>query len=98
MANAAVRIVATQGASYRLRRASIRGKRPSSAIWDSVRTGPANAVMMFWSILNTMNQMAHARAPLPTSGAKVGPSTWARSPASALGPRAPSHTTGSSTK
>ena len=39
--------------------------------------------MVPWNILSIMNQMATAFAALPKRGAKVGPSTFCRSPASA---------------
>ena len=45
-----------------------------------------------------MNQMAAALPKLPSSGAKVGPSTMARSSPERLGPRTPSHTTGRTMK
>ena len=54
-------------------------------------------------MLKTMNHTAAALATEPNSGAKVGPSTWARTDGSPLppivpAPSTPSHTTGSTRK
>jgi hypothetical protein len=87
--------VAAQGQFVALRRkAKKRGSSPSSLSWESVRAAPAKGCSVPWNIFNMMNQMAAALAKLPRSGAKVGPSTVARSLPSGSGPRTPSQTTG----
>ena len=53
---------------------------------------------MPWHIFSMMNQIAAALPKLPGSGAKVGPSTVARSRPRGSGPSTPSYTTGSMTK
>ena len=94
----AVNSVATQGVSHRERRPSSRGSRPSSDSCDSARAAPASGCKVPENMLSTMNQMAADLAALPNSGAKVGPSTSARSWPSGAAPRRPSQTPGSSAK
>ena len=69
--------------------ASRRGSSPSSASCISVRDAPASGCSVPWNMFNIMNPIAAARAALPNSGAKVGPSTWARSCCSVSGPEHP---------
>ena len=97
-ATTAVPTVATQGTSWRLRRARTAGSSPSSASWDSVRVAPASGARVPWNMLSIMNQIAVARAPWPKSGAKVGPRLFCNSPSIPRGPSTPSHTTGSTRK
>ena len=94
----AVRRVATQGASVRVRRAKLRGSRPSSDSCESVRAAPASGCSVPWNMLSTMNQIAAARAKPPNSGANVGPSVSISSRSIPPGPITPSQTTGSATK
>ena len=90
--------VAIHGASLRSRQPKKRGSNPSSASCDRVRAAPASGCSVPWNMLNIMNQIAAALAKEPNTGAKVGPSSSARSRPSACGPSTPSQTTGSSTK
>ena len=99
MAAAAVKRVAAHGQSVALMRSDRkRGSSPSSASCDIVRAAPASGCSVPWNMLSMMNQMAAALPKLPSSGAKVGPSTVARSRPSGSGPSTPSHTTGSTMK
>ncbi len=50
-----------------------------------VRAAPASGCMVPWNMLSMMNQIAAALPKLPSNGAKVGPSTVARSVAELLG-------------
>ena len=61
----AVSSVATQGASVRVRRARLRGSRPSSESCESVRDAPASGCSVPWNMFSTMNQIAAARAKPP---------------------------------
>jgi hypothetical protein len=98
VATPAVSTVATHGTSYRERRASIRGSRPSSDSCDSVREAPASGCSVPWNMLSTMNQIAAAFAAPPRSGANVGPSVRISSPSIGFAPSAPSQITGSAMK
>ena len=94
----AVSTVATQGASVRERSARMRGSSPSSESWERARAAPANGCKVPENMLSTMNQMAAALPASPNNGAKVGPSTNARSLPSGSDPNVPSHTTGRTAK
>ena len=86
MAMPAVSEVAAHGQSVAaMRHARKRGSSPSSLSCDSVRAAPASGCSVPWNMLNIMNQMAAALPKLPSSGAKVGPSTSARSLPELLG-------------
>ena len=63
-----------------------------------VRAAPASGCIVPWNMLSMMNQIAAALPKLPSSGAKVGPSTVARSSPSFSGPSTPSQTRGSAMK
>ena len=99
LAEPAVSEVAVHGQSVALMRHDRkRGRSPSSLSCDSVRAAPASGCSVPWNMLNMMNQMAAALPKLPKSGAKVGPSTVARSRPSGSGPSTPSQTTGRTMK
>jgi hypothetical protein len=99
MAVPAVSSVAAHGQSVRLsRRERKRGSSPSSASCDMVREAPAKGCIVPWNMLSMMNQIAAALPKLPSNGAKVGPSTVARSSPSLSGPSTPSQTSGSAMK
>ena len=99
IAEPAVSVVAAHGQSVAfMRRDKKRGRSPSSASCDSVRAAPARGCSVPWNMLNMTNQMAAALPKLPSSGAKVGPSTVARSSPNDSGPRTPSQTTGRTMK
>ena len=90
MAEPAVSEVAAHGQSVAaMRHDRKRGSSPSSLSCDSVRAAPASGCSVPWNMLNMMNQMAAALPKLPKSGAKVGPSTMARSCPSGSGPSTP---------